>query len=103
MFEQIKGFSGGKGHTGGALLRTIRRAGAPCVIGNELHPGLILVRVIVSSTGCGPDGHVRRRGLVLLAAAGEQLLAGALQQRHAALRLQAVYLGADGVLLEDSA
>ena len=42
-------------------------------------------------------------GLLLHAAAGEQLLAGALQQRHAALRLQVIHLGADRVLLEDPA
>lgn len=98
-----KRVSAGQGHTGGALLGAVRRAGAPRVVGYELHPGLILFRVVVGSTGCGRDGHIRRRGLVLLAAAGEQLLAGALQQRHAALRLQAVHLGADGVLLEDPA
>ena len=42
-------------------------------------------------------------GLLLHAAAGEQLLAGALQQRHAALRLQVVHLSAAGILLEDQA
>jgi len=46
-------------------------------------------------------------GLLLHATAGEQeqllTLAGALQQRHAALRLQVVHLGADRVLLEDPA
>jgi len=96
-------FSARQGHTGCALLGAVGRAGAPGVVGDELHPGFVLVRVIVGATGCGADGHVWRRRLVLLAATGEQLLAGALQQRHAALRLQVIHLGADRVLLEDPA
>lgn len=99
------GRSAGEGHTGGAFFGG---TGAPGVVGDELHPGVIFVVVSigVAAARSGPNRHVRRWGLVLLAvaAAGKKLPAGALQQRHAALPLlQLLHLGADGVLLEHPA